>query len=163
MANLAALATTAIVNLFTAQAGTDFALDAVALSLGQVPAISLNSILTGNTAPELFESSLAVKYPTANVYCDKMANTLKEKFRVFSGTVQVIVELRHSQDQIQAMQVNLETYVTAACQILDEARGDLGNGLFYAGGYEVVFNPVKRGGRNFLQIARISLTLDASI
>lgn len=162
MANFATAAATAVVNLFTATAGTDFALDAVASGLSNVPRISLASVLVGNTSPELYEQSLAIKYPTVNVYCEKLNNTLKEKFRVFSGTAGVAVQIRHSQDQIQGVQANLETYVTAACEILDDSRGDLGNGLFYRGGYQVSFAPVKRGGRNFLQIAQITLDLDIS-
>ncbi len=168
MANFATLAAEYVVSLFTASAGTDFALNAisqnVAAGLDETPPppIQLASVLVGNCPPEFLEQSLALKYPTVNVFCDKLANTLKEKFRVFSGTAQVTIELRHSQDHVQNVQPGLESYVTAACQILDDSRGDWGNGLFYRGGYEVSFLPLKRGGKDFLQIARVALQLDIS-
>jgi hypothetical protein len=163
MNNIATSAASSIMDLLTASAGTNFALAAIAEELGDGPAIPISSVLIGNTSPELFEQSTALKYPTVNIYCATLSNKLKEKFRVFSGTVSVVVELRHSQDRIQQIQTTLETYVAAACQILDASRGDLGNGLFYAGGYEVSFGPVKRGGRNFLQIAKVGLELDVSV
>jgi hypothetical protein len=34
--------------------------------------------------------------------------------------------------------------------------------MFYSGGYEVVFGPVKRGGRNFLQAAKITFEIGVS-
>ncbi len=161
MANLAAAVTTSVSNLFTATAGNDFALNAIAKSMGAA-SLSIASVMTGNTPPELLDLSLSLKYPTVHVYCDKLINGLKEKFRVFSGITRVVVEIRYSQDQIQNIQAVLESYVAAACEILDDARGDWGGGMFYAGGYEVSFGPVKKGGTNFLQIARVALEVDIS-
>lgn len=163
MSNVASAASASIISLLTAPAGADFALNAIAHGLGSQRALALTSVLEGNTSPDLFEKSIPVKYPTVNVYCDKVSNTLREKFRVFSGTALVVMEVRHSQDQVQQIQAALETYVTAACQILDGSRGDLGNGLFYAGGYEVSFGPVKRGGLNVIQTAKMTLELDVSV
>jgi len=36
-------------------------------------------------ALELVERATAVHYPAVNVYCEKIANQLVEKFRTFSG------------------------------------------------------------------------------
>jgi hypothetical protein len=165
MGNLAGSVASTLAGLFTDPVGADFQLDSVAQSLAAVPSIPLKSVITGNASPELIEQSLALQYPTVVVYCEKLNNTLKEKFRVFSGTALAIVEVRHTQDQIQNMQETLEVYIAAACQVLDSNdsnRGDWGNGLFYRGGYQVNFGPVKRGGRNFLQIARITVEVDVS-
>ena len=163
MSNIATAASNSILDLLTASAGTDFALNAISQTLPGVPPIVIGSVLTGNASPELFEKSIPVKYPTVNIFSEKLSNTLKEKFRVFSGTVSVVVEIRHSQDRIQQIQPTLENYVSAACQIFDDSRGDLGNGLFYAGGYQVTLGPVKAGGLNFLQVARVVLDLDVSV
>ena len=46
--------------------------------------------------------------------------------------------------------------------LLDDARGDWGNGTFYAGGYEVSYEPVVRGGKNFLQRARVGFQIEVS-
>ena len=163
MSNIATTATRSVASLLTAPAGSDFALNAIAVSLGTDPPISIASILLGNSPPELFEKSLPLKYPTVNIYCEKLSNNLKEKFRTFSGFASIVVELRHSQDRIQQVQPTLENYVASACQIFDGSRGDLGDGMFYSGGYEISFGPLKRGGLNFIQIARIVLELGVSV
>jgi len=162
MANLSSLATSGVVNLLAAPSGVSFALNSAAQSLGSVPSIPLASLIPGNASPDLLDQSAPVKYPIFAIYCEKLSNTLKEKYRTFSGTAQVVIEVRHSQDQVLTVQSVLDTYVSAVCQILDASRGDWSNGLFYSGGYEVVYGPLKRGGLNFLQIAKVSLVLDIS-
>ena len=57
----------------------------------------------------------------------------------------------------------MQLYVDAVTRVLDQRRGDWGGGMFYGGGYEAVFGAVKRGGKNYLQTARITLEVDASI
>jgi len=56
-------------------------------------------ILAENVALELVERATAVHYPAVNVYCEKIANQLVEKFRTFSGISQMAIEVRHSQDR----------------------------------------------------------------
>jgi hypothetical protein len=147
----------------TAAAGSSFELNANAQALAQVPAISIQSVTTGAASPEIMEQSLALSYPVFAVYCDKISNTLKEKFRTFSGTAQLTIDVRFSQDQIGGIQTALENYVSATCEVFDGARGDWGNGLFYRGGYEVSLTAVKKGGKGFLQLAKITLEIDVSI
>jgi hypothetical protein len=72
------------------------------------------------------------------------------------------VEVRHSQDRLDGLQDALELYVDSVTQVLDGERGDWGNGLFYAGGYDVSLGAVKHGGRNFLQTAKILFQIDVS-
>ena len=50
----------------------------------------------------------------------------------------------------------------AITQVLDNSRGDWGDGVFFAGGYEVAFGGIKHGGRNFLQIAKVAFVLEIS-
>jgi hypothetical protein len=115
-----------------------------------------------NVAPDLVEKSTAMRYPTANIYCEKVVNTLKEKFRSFSGQVEMAMEIRYSQDGLEGLESTLELYVDAAAQALNATRGDWGDGMFYSGGYEVSFGAVKRGGRGFLQTARIGFDVGVS-
>jgi hypothetical protein len=35
--------------------------------------------------------------------------------------------------------------------------------MYYAGGYQVAFGPVKHGGKNFIQIAKITFEIGVSI
>ena len=76
-----------------------------------------------------------------NVYCEKVVNDLREKFRSFSGSVQMAIEVRHSQDRLEEWKTALEAETDAVTSMLSASRGDWGDGMFYAGGYEVSFGP----------------------
>src|SRR5207248_7694437 len=67
---------------------------------------------------------------SVNVYCEKIVNDLREKFRAFSGQVQMAIELRQSQDRLEGIQDRLELYVDATMQMLNGSRGDWGDGMF---------------------------------
>jgi hypothetical protein len=103
-----------------------------------------------------------MQFPAVNVYCEKIVNSLVEKFRRFSGTVQTTVELRHSQDRLDGLQDGLENYADAIMQVLNANRGDWGNGMFYCGEYQAVFGAVKHGGKNFMQVAKITFEIGVS-
>ena len=163
MVNIAATAANTLRSSLTAASGADIQLNTLARSIGDVAPIPLSSIVAGNSPAELLELSQPIKYPTVNIYCEKLQNTLQEKFRTFSGLARMCVEIRHSQDKTQSVQQGLEIYATAVCTLLDSSRGDWGSGLFYSGGYEVQFTPLKRGGRSFIQTAKIFLDLAVSI
>jgi len=115
-----------------------------------------------NVAAEMAERSGGVKYPAVNVYCEKIANQLKEKFRSFSGSVGMAIELRHSQDRLEGLQEQLELYADSAMQMLNSSRGDWGDGMFYTGEYEVSFGAVKQGGKNFIQTAKVTFEIGVS-
>jgi hypothetical protein len=68
-----------------------------------------------------------------------------------------------SHDRLEEIGRQTSLYVEAVTNVLDLRRGSWGNGMFYAGGYEVVFGPVKKGGRNYIQTSRILLQLIVSI
>jgi hypothetical protein len=115
-----------------------------------------------NVAADLVERSSGTQYPAANVYCEKLVNKLTEKFRKFSGTAQMAIEIRHSQDRLEGLQDRLELYTDAVAQTLDASRGDWGDGMFFAGAYEVSFGAVKHGGKNFVQPAKITFEIEVS-
>jgi hypothetical protein len=96
------------------------------------------------------------------VYCNKIANLLREKFRAFSGDADMVIEARISQDRLDNIGTQVQLYADAITQVLDSNRGDWGNGVFYGGKYEVAFGGVKQGGLNFIQIAKVSFVLDVS-
>jgi hypothetical protein len=115
-----------------------------------------------NVAADVAERSVAVQYPAVNVYCEKIVNSLKEKFRTFSGSVQMAMELRHSQDRLDGLQDELELYTDALTQVLNDGRGDWGDGMFYGGTYEVSFGPIKKGGKNYIQVAKVTFEIGVS-
>jgi hypothetical protein len=119
-------------------------------------------IVAQNMAIELFERSSVVKYPLIQVYSDRVRNLLTEKFRTFSGKVRTVAEIRVSQDRIEGLEDQLRLYADAVTDVLDSNRGSWGQGAFYTGGYEIIFEPVKHGGKNFLQVAKVTFEVDLS-
>ena len=47
-------------------------------------------------------------------------------------------------------------------QLLNGSRGDWGDGMYYTGEYEVAFGPVKQGGKNFMQVAKVTFEIGVS-
>ncbi len=72
------------------------------------------------------------------------------------------VEIRHSQDRLDGMENSLERYADAVAHVLDMARGDWGDGMYYAGGYEISFGTVKQGGKGFVQTAKVTFEVGVS-
>jgi hypothetical protein len=128
-----------------------------------LPEIGAKQILTQNVAQVLAERSLEVKYPTLLLYCEKITNDLREKFRTFSGKARMAAEVRVSQDRIEGLEKLLQIYVDTLTRVLDQNRGDWGSGMFYTGGYEAVFGEMSHGGRNFIQTAKITFEVAVSI
>jgi len=122
----------------------------------------IRSIAAHNIAVDLSEKSGIAHYPALLVYCEKVSNTLREKFRQFSGKVSLVIEVRYSQDKIDGIETATQVYVDAICALLDDARGDWGDGGFYGGGYSVNYDAVGRGGKNFLQRAKINFEVEVS-
>jgi hypothetical protein len=129
------------------------------IPLGPIPP---EHIVNQNISVAISERSQAVKYPAVHVYSDRVRNLLTEKFRTFSGKVRTVAEVRISQDRVEGIEEQLRLYVDAITQVLDANRGTWGQGAFFAGTYEVSFDPVQHGGRNFLQIAKVSFEVDLS-
>jgi hypothetical protein len=127
-----------------------------------LPGIAASQIIAQNVPPEIAERSSVTKYPIVCMYCNKISNVLREKFRTFSGDADMVIEARISQDRLEDVGMQTQLYVDAITQVLDSNRGDWGNGVFFSGKYEVVFGGVKQGGLNFIQIAKVSFVLDIS-
>jgi hypothetical protein len=122
----------------------------------------VKSIAALNANVEISEKAGHAIYPALLVCCDKLSNSLKEKFRQFSGRAHVVVEVRCSRDRIEGLESATQAYADAVCALLDDSRGDWGNGSFYSGSYEVSYEPIGRGGKNFLQRARIGFEIEVS-
>jgi hypothetical protein len=164
VAQVGSISTSCMVKMMTAPTGLPYTVAAIGEREGQpLVAVETSHVTGQNIAFELAEKSAGVKYPAFYVYCEKVTNTLREKFRTFSGKARMAVEVRVSQDRLEDIQRRLELYVESVTEVLDAHRGDWGQGMFYAGGYEVSFGPTKHGGKNFVQAATISFDVDVSI
>lgn len=163
MLQIAGMSTQKVMGVLAADGGLPAAVEALVVQQGmKLPAITSQQIIGQNVAPDLAEQSTISNYPLVYVYCSKVVNELREKFRTFSGEAQMVVEARVSQDRLDQIEINLQAYVDAITQVLDDSRGDWGDGVFFDGGYEVTFSGVKHGGRNFLQIAKVAFDLEIS-
>lgn len=163
MLRIGSLATSKLLGILTRREGIPGTVAELSAEANLVlPGVSTDQIIAHNVAPELSERATTSKYPLLYVYCSKLSNALREKFRTFSGDAQMVVEVRVSQDRLEDMESNVQAYVDAVTQVLDANRGDWGGGVFYCGGYEVTFGAVKHGGRNFLQIAKVGFVVEVS-
>jgi hypothetical protein len=163
MPAIGAAATRKVMDILAGQTGLPFTVASlVARENVELPPISAAQVASQNIAFEVAEKTAGVTYPAVYVYCDGLTNSLKEKFRTFSGKAQMAMEVRVSYDRLDTLARDVQYYVAAAAEVLDSSRGDWGGGMFYAGGYKVDFGPVKRGGKNFLQAAKISFEVDVS-
>jgi hypothetical protein len=164
MAQTASIAAQTLMGFLTA---TDSGLGPVVADLAENAGVELATIppdhvILQNAPIALAERSQAVKYPVVHIYCDRVQNLLIEKFRKFSGKIRTVAEVRVSQDRIEGLEDQVRLYADAVTQILDTNRGSWGQGLFFTGGYEVRFEPIQHGGRNFLQLAKVIFEVDLS-
>ncbi len=164
MAAIGTKATDKVVEILTATAGLPATVAAAAQrESAELAEIAAEQVMPENVAFELAERSAGVKYPAVYVYCEGLANLLKEKFRTFSGKAYMAIEVRVSRDRLERVGKDLQLYVEAVTEVLDNNRGTWDAGMSYCGGYKVEFGPVKHGGKNFLQTAKVRFEVDISV
>jgi hypothetical protein len=127
-----------------------------------LPALAASQVIAQQVTFETAERSSGVQYPVVYVYCEGVANLLKEKFRTLSGKAYMAVEVRASHDRLEEVTEKLQLYAAAAMEVLDANRGDWGDGMFYSGAYKAEYGPVQRGGKSFLAAAKIRFEVDVS-
>ena len=136
------LTSTMISRLESATDGVNVRIGAMEQADTSLRAPGVRSIVVLNASVDVSEKTGHAQYPALLVYCDKLSNSLKEKFRQFSGKAHLVVEVRCSQDRLEGLESAAQMYADAVCALLDDSRGDWGNGLFYSGGYDVNYEPV---------------------
>lgn len=153
-----------VFQLLTSSTGLNASVAALAQSETAIlPPISAKQIFRDNVSVELAERSGEARYTGLYIYCEKITNDLKEKFRSFSGKIQLAIEVRVTCDRLEGLDQQLQLYAESVAQVLNNNRGDWGQGLYYTGGYEALFGAVKHGGRNFLKIAKVTFEVNASV
>ncbi len=130
-----------------------------------LPAVSISAqqIIKQNLPTDLVERTAGIKYPCVQVYCEKAVNQMREKSRVFSGQAVMAIDSRVSSDRLENLDAQINVLVDAVTSTLDQNRGAWGAGVFYGGAYEIGFGAVKHGGKNFIQTAKITFSLEISI
>jgi hypothetical protein len=165
MARISTAAVSALADLLAGPNGLPARIAELANSTAPQNVLPLSSgdIVARHVAADLAEKTSGVRYPTVHVYCEKVVNELREKFRRFSGTANLVVEVRVSHEHMEPLQAMLQTYAEGVTDVLDGNRGHWVKGVFYTGGYAIQYGPIKRGGRNFLQAAKVELTVNGSM
>ncbi len=163
MAQRASNALSKVMDMLTSTESLPVALAAVAMEAGvATPPLGAAQIRAQNVTAELAERSSTMRYPCLFAYCERITNNMREKFRTFSGTARMVVEIRNSQDRLDGLEDQLRLFSDAVGRTLENNRGDWGDGVFYPGGYEVTFSAVRPGGKSFLQVAKASFDLEIS-
>jgi len=164
VATVGSTATNAVLQMLALPTGLPYAVGAIAererLDLAQIGA---EQVVGQQVAFEVAEKSAGARYPAVYVYCEGVANLLKEKFRTFSGKVYMVVEVRVTSDRLEGVSRDVQAYASAVTDVLDAHRGEWAPGMYYAGGYKVDFGPIKHGGKNFLQAAKVQFEVEASM
>ena len=120
-------------------------------------------IVEQHALPEFLEKTVGARYPAVHVYCQKLANTRRERFMSFSGSILMVADVRVSEALLENVEKSLRCYVDGVLRVLQYNRGDWGYGFCYGGGYTVEFSAIRQGGKNYLQTAKIQFEVDASI
>lgn len=117
----------------------------------------------GHYSSELADRAKGAKYPHVVVYCVRVENSLRQKFQTFSGRVDLVIEIRHSSDRLERLESEVQVYLEAILNVITRKRGDWGEGVYFSGRYDVRFEAVGRGGKNFSQIATVGLSLEVDV
>jgi hypothetical protein len=161
---VAGLATRTLAGLLASEEGIAKALSGIKLRENvEIPALDETRLFLENVSREVAERAQTFRYPAVYIYCDRVRNLLREKFRSFSGTARLNIEVRVSGERLQGLEQQLGLYLDAITEVLHQSQGDWGNGVFYGGGYEIQFEAAKPGGRSYTQSGRVVLDVDVSL
>lgn len=164
MAQVGRAATQTLLSLLRSGDGLAGALAGAALRENiEIPILDEKRMFAQNVARDVAEKAQTFQYPVLYVYCDRVRNLLREKFRRFSGTARLNIEVRASQDRLEGLERHLQLYVDAITEVLHRSQGAWGSGICYAGAYEIEFETAKLGGRSYLQVAKVVLEVDVSL
>lgn len=145
--------------VFSGSGGINDRLSAMSLNPFLPP---VGSILKISAPVDVYEKTATVKYPVLTIYCERLRNTLTEKFRPVSGSALLVVDIRVSGARADDLDTTLNSYVEAACQVLDAARGPWTGIGTYAGAYDVRFQAMRLGGKQFTKSAQIEFDIHVS-
>lgn len=133
-----------------------------ALANLNVPVISSSQVVLSSASPDIGDKNIQLTYPRVCLYSSAVKNALLEKFKSLSGTVTVTIEVWASGNFVTDTDQWIHFYVEAATEILRRNVGDLNDGFYFSGAYEIQFQRPKAGGLGFAQSAKITCILNVS-
>ena len=117
-------------------------------------------VVAMNLSAEIADDNLDFEYPAIFLWGEEAQNDNREKFAWFSGTIELSVDLRITAELPNALEASLHRYVEAIVDVLQDSQGEWTPGLIFSGQYTVRYSPARLGGDNFLQTARLALSLE---
>lgn len=126
-----------------------------------LPMIPPTQVILSSASSAMTDLRQQIGYPRVSIYVPRVANTLLEKFRSLSGTVAVALTIAASAQLVEQVEQALHFYLEIVTGILRDNTGDWGNGLFFAGAYDVQVQAPETGGSGFVQTA--SITCNVSV
>ncbi len=146
MAPLTLLAAQKLAALLTAGDALQDQIAAISSALNiTVPPIPSAQVLLSAATPAMGDNNLQFAYPRVCIYPGSLKNSLIEKFRSFSGQVDLVAEIWASGDLLTDVDQWIHFYVQGIGSVLQNNRGDWGDGMFFAGAYDVQFQAPKAG------------------
>ncbi len=119
------------------------------------------SVRIENVTADLADQNRSVIYPAVYLYSARMENVLRRKFNGFSGPIRFVADVRCTGERYEGLEEELASYVEAVTTGLAQNTGPWSENLTYSGAYAVKFDPIKLGGRNFIQSAKVELEVEA--
>jgi hypothetical protein len=128
-----------------------------------LPFVNVNQIILTSAGSDLTDREIQLVYPRICIYSNQIKNAQREKFRSFSGSIAVVAEIWSSGNLIEEADQWIHYYVEALTQILRANVGDWGDGMFFSGIYDVQLQSPKTGGLGYLELAKLTCSLDVSL
>jgi hypothetical protein len=150
---------TQALSVFSGPGGVNDQLETMSLN---PPLAPVGSILKLSAPLDAYEKTASVRYPAVTLYCERLRNTQMEKFRVFSGNALLVAEIRASGARAEDLETDLNSYVEAACRVLENYRGAWTEIGTYTGAYDVKFQAMRPGGKQFTKMAQIVFEVQVS-
>jgi hypothetical protein len=127
----------------------------------ELAGFSESSVLIQHVDADVADENEPVLYPSVYLYSERMDNRLIEKFRRFSGSLIVTASVRVSGERFPPLEARLARYIEALTAVLASNQGSWTDNVAFNGAYEVRFEKVRPGGKNFVQSATIEIGLQA--
>jgi|UPI000365CE2F hypothetical protein len=152
-----------IATLFTNNSAIEVEVNSIATGSSYiVPVIPVSQVYLSSTPVNMADMQQQLGYPRLSVFCSRFVNQHREKFRSLSGTLAITVEIAVTADLVDLVENWMHYYVEAVSNILRKSAGDLGDGVFFPGTYQVDVQLAQTGGSGFLQLAQVTCELGVS-
>lgn len=160
MANLAIAALETLRGYLLAPDGLNARVYAIAVrDMIRFPEIKDRNVVVRHASPELLDAGTTAIYPSVCLYCERIENRLERKFTEFAGRVFLVAEARVSGEDVEGLDGDAARLAEGVAETLAAHHGKWTEQLAFDGKYEVRFEPVREGGANFVQVARVEIEL----